>query len=181
MGAPGYPYPYQQPQPPKKPTTTRTVMIVLGTIAAVGLVLVTLMMTEMTKDAMDEAAPTTSEAVAAPTPALAPPSTATATVPCQEAPSMIVDSINAAFTNGETLQNLAAVDLPDAMQYVGGDIFEGDRRVSSSDRWLVSNGVVYAVSLDARERTLLPDGTDMQPTGWEAYHAAFEDCVAAVR
>lgn len=82
-----------------------------------------------------------------------------AQIPCQAAPATVVDIINGSFLDGASrLENAQAVELPDAMTLIGADIYTGDSRASSWDRWLVSDGVVYAMSPDARRRTLLPDG-----------------------
>ncbi|MCV7173869.1 hypothetical protein H7I41_28500 [Mycobacterium manitobense] len=99
---------------------------------------------------------------------------------CTEAPTAIVDMINAAFTDGEQLEHTQAVNAPDATTYVGGNIFGADgTKASSQDTWLVSNGAVFAITSDARRRTLLPDGRDIDPA-WGQYNAAVYQCVGQV-
>lgn len=100
---------------------------------------------------------------------------------CQEAPSRIVEIINAAFINGEHIENTQSIDGPRGITYVGGDITSADgKRISSRDTWAVSGGAVYAITSDARRRTLLPDGRDLDPFDWPQYNDELADCVARV-
>jgi hypothetical protein len=99
---------------------------------------------------------------------------------CVEAPSAIVEMINAAFTDGERLEHTQAVNAPNDMTYVGGNIFGADgTKESSQDTWLVSNGALHALTSDARRRTMLPDGRDVDPA-WGQYNAQVNRCVGQV-
>jgi hypothetical protein len=112
-------------------------------------------------------------------PAAAPSQTAR-TPSCSPAPAAIVDMINAAFTNGEHLEHAQSVEAPKAVTFVGGNIFGADgTKASSQDAWLVSGGQVYALSSDARRRTLLPDGRDLA-TDWPTYSDEVGTCVGDV-
>lgn len=94
---------------------------------------------------------------------------------------MVVDQIDSAFADGVSrLEHAVAIELPDAMTYIGADIFIDDKRVSSWDRWLVGGGVVYGISPDARRRTLLPDGRELLPLDIAedvAYRNVLDACV----
>lgn len=99
---------------------------------------------------------------------------------CGEAPSRIVEMINAAFTNGEHLENMQSVSGPSGMVIVGGNIVDASgTRVSSADSWMMSDGAIYGLSSDARRHTLLPDGRDLIPGNWATYNDAVGECVAA--
>ncbi|MCV7230647.1 hypothetical protein [Mycolicibacterium komossense] len=112
--------------------------------------------------------PETSIAAAPPPPAAA---------PCSQAPAGFVDLINKSFTGGETLGNAQSVTGPKDMVYVGGNILHGSELISSGDVWLAQHGALYALSSDARKRTLLPDGRDLASAG-DQYGSALVDCVA---
>lgn len=84
--------------------------------------------------------------------------------------------INAAFTDGEELVNSQSVDGPDSMTYIGGNIDKAGSRESSGDVWLLSDGVLYALSSDARRRTMLPDGRDLASAG-DDYGSELINCV----
>lgn len=113
------------------------------------------------------------------------PTSATAAVPaapagCNEAPARIVDMVNAAFTNGEHLENAQSVTGPSGMVIVGGNIVDAaGTRVSSADSWVMSGGSVYGLSSDARRHTLLHDGRDIIPDNWATYNDAVGECVVA--
>ena len=67
--------------------------------------------------------------------------------------------IDAAFMNGEHLEDAQALDGPQAVTYVGGNIIDADgQQESSQDTWLLFDTNVHALISDARRRTLLPDG-----------------------
>lgn len=106
------------------------------------------------------------------------------TAKCHEAPQRIVDMIDAAFTDpGEHLEHAQAVDGPQSMVYVGGNIFDSTgQKVSSQDTWVMSNGQLYALTSDARRRTLLPDGRDLEAHywTWTDYNDAVGKCVGAL-
>ena len=88
--------------------------------------------------------------------------------------------INAAFTNGEHLENMQSVTGPSGMVIVGGNIVDdGGTRVSSADSWLMSGGAIYGLSSDARRHTLVPDGRDLIPGNWATYNDAVGECVLA--
>lgn len=97
---------------------------------------------------------------------------------CSDAPAGIVAMIDAAFTNGEHLENAQAIELPKAMTIVGGNIVNPDgTRVSSQDSWLFSGGVAYALTSDARRHTILPDGRDLLYFDWTTYNDQVGTCV----
>ena len=99
---------------------------------------------------------------------------------CDEAPARIVDLINAAFTDGEHLENTQSVSGPSGMVIVGGNIVDpAGTRVSSADSWLMSGGAIYGLSSDARRHTLVPDGRDLIPGNWATYNDAVGECVVA--
>ncbi|MGD9517826.1 hypothetical protein [Mycolicibacterium sp.] len=110
----------------------------------------------------------------------APNTPAPATGPgCDEAPARIVDLINAAFTDGEHLENAQSVTGPSGMVVVGGNIVDPTgMRVSSADSWVMSGGSIYGLSSDARRHTLVPDGRDLIPD-WTTYNDAVGECVVA--
>ncbi|BBY43236.1 hypothetical protein [Mycolicibacterium celeriflavum] len=85
---------------------------------------------------------------------------------CQEAPPDIVAAISEAFTGGERLVSAQAVYAPGGI-YVGGNIDANGQRVSSGDVWIAQRGQVFALSSDARRRTLFPDGRDFASAGDE--------------
>jgi hypothetical protein len=114
---------------------------------------------------------------AAPPPAAPPAPTTVVEPPCRAAPSGVVAAITAAFTDGEQLNNVQAVNAPQDMTYVGGNITRGGEVLSHADVWLVQHGKIYALSSDARRRTLLPDGRDVASAGDE-YGTAVQACVA---
>lgn len=102
----------------------------------------------------------------------------TPTVRCKDAPAGIVAMIDAAFTDGKHLENAQSIDLPKAMTIVGGNIVDPDgTRVSSQDSWLLSGGIVYALTSDARRRTMLPDGRDLLYFDWTTYNDQVGTCV----
>ncbi len=70
--------------------------------------------------------------------------------------------INAGFTNGEHIEDVAALDGPSASTYVAGNIYEASgARGSSHNAWLYRDGAIYALSKDARKHTLFTDGRDI--------------------
>lgn len=88
--------------------------------------------------------------------------------------------INAAFTNGEHLENMQSVSGPSGMVIIGGNIVDtAGTRVSSADSWLMSGGAIYGLSSDARRHTLVPDGRDLIPGNWATYNDAVGECVLA--
>lgn len=105
------------------------------------------------------------------------PSTAAPATNCIQAPPVLVEAINAAFTGGETIDNAQAVNAPSDMTYIGGNILSGTEVISNRDVWLAQNGAIYALSSDARRRTTLPDGRDIASAGDE-YGGAVIDCLA---
>ena len=114
-----------------------------------------------------------------------PPSMSASTAPagCQDAPSRIVDIIDASLTDGEHLEHTQAIEGPHSTTYVGGNIFGANgMKVSSQDTWVLSNGQVYAITSDARQRTLLPDGrhVPLLRPDWGVYNAAVNTCVGQV-
>ena len=73
--------------------------------------------------------------------------------------------------------NAQSVTAPGDMTYIGGNIEAADGvRTPRADVWLVRHGAVFALSSDARRRTLLPDGSDFASAGDE-YGVAVIDCV----
>ena len=102
---------------------------------------------------------------------------------CKEAPSAVVEIINASFTNGEHLEHAQAVEGPQTMTYVGGNIFDpSGTKLSSQDSWVLSDGVVYALTSDARRHTVLLDGRDLEAHFWDwaEYNDAVGKCVGDV-
>lgn len=88
--------------------------------------------------------------------------------------------INAAFTDGEHLENMQSVSGPSGMVIVGGNIVDpSGKRVSSADSWVMSGGAIYGLSSDARRHTLVPDGRDLIPGNWATYNDAVGECVVA--
>lgn len=104
------------------------------------------------------------------------PAGAAPVIACKSAPTAVVAMINAAFTDGEELVNSQSVDGPDSMTYIGGNIDKAGSRESSGDVWLLSDGVLYALSSDARRRTMLPDGRDLASAG-DDYGSELINCV----
>jgi hypothetical protein len=102
-------------------------------------------------------------------------------VACNDAPNTVLDMINSGFTDGEVLDNAQAVDLPNAMTLIGGDINSASgSRESSRDSWLYSDGVLYAITSDARRRSLFADGRDVAPNDWGLYNDALANCVGRI-
>ena len=98
---------------------------------------------------------------------------------CDEAPARIVEMINAAFANGEHLENMQSVSGPSGMVIVGANIVDpSGTRVSSADSWVMSGGAIYGLSSDARRHTLVPDGRDLIPD-WPTFNDAVGECVIA--
>lgn len=83
---------------------------------------------------------------------------------CDEPPARIVEMINAGFTNGEHIEDVAALDGDNASTYVAGNIYEASgARGSSHNAWLYRDGAIYALTKDARRHTLFTDGRGMIP------------------
>lgn len=175
----------QPPPPPPKSAAgpPKGGKVVLGVIAAIAVFAAIAAIVEKTGDSEETASTSTSSATARPTvsttaAAAAPTPQPVDPVPCQPAPPNIVEIINASFADGASqLRNAQAVELPQAMTYIGADIYQGDERVSSQDRWLVSGGAVFAISPDARRRTLLPDGRDLLPMDDYDERQSLDACV----
>lgn len=151
--------------------------ILIGFGVAVALLVIVVMIGSLSAE--DRPAPSagtspaTTAPVALPTMA-APPST------CSDAPTAIVDIINASFTDGQHLEHAQAVTGPNSTTYVGGNIFDAAGvKESSQDTWVLSDGVVYAITSDARQRTTLPDGRDVEGIAleWPGYNDAVGACV----
>lgn len=134
---------------------------------------------ELTNGSMGSA-PSTELTAKASRSAIAPPPTGVA-ANCSQPPSSVKELIDASFANDERLQDVFAVNGPDGIVYVGGNIMGDDGvKVSSADVWLVirqpGSYDVYSLSGDARRRTLWPDGRDIASAGDE-YGTAVQDCV----
>src|SRR5690348_12022367 len=102
---------------------------------------------------------------------------------CEAAPQEIVDKINEAFTGGEHLEHVQAIEGPHAMTYVSGNIFTAAGvKESSQDTWVVYDGNVYALTSDARKRTTLQDGRDLPEhyNSWPQYNDQVSQCVGIV-
>lgn len=98
---------------------------------------------------------------------------------CDEAPARIVALINAAFADGEHLENMQSVSGPSGTVIVGGNIVDATgTRISSADSWVMSGGAIYGLSSDARRHTLVPDGRDVIGD-WTTYNDAVGECVVA--
>ena len=101
---------------------------------------------------------------------------------CEAPPDGVVELINGSFTGGEHLEDVQAVNGPDKLIYVGGNIFGADgTKVSSADVWLLENKAIYIVSSlssDARNRTTWPDGREKASAGDE-YGSAVIACVSS--
>lgn len=174
----------QPPPPPPKSAagTPKGGKFVLGVIAAIAVFAAIAAIVEKTGDSEETAPTSTSLATARPTvsttAAAAPTPQPVEYLPCQPAPATVVEIVNASFADGTSqLRNAQAVELPQAMTYIGADIYQGDERVSSQDRWLVSGGAVFAISPDARRRTLLPDGRDLLPMDDYDERQSLDACV----
>ncbi|MDM2398184.1 hypothetical protein PP613_04020 [Mycobacteroides abscessus] len=98
---------------------------------------------------------------------------------CREAPSRIVDIIDAQFTNGEHLTHAQSVDGTHAETFIGGNIFRGNLKISSQDTWVLHNGVVYSLTSDARRHSMLRDGRNIA-TDWSDFSAVVGECVGRV-
>lgn len=119
-------------------------------------------------------------------------SRASAPVACETAPSGVVGFLNAALSDGGYSLALAQqVTRPaNGDQYIGGDIMRGETRVSSSDVWLIREGVPYALSSDARKLSGLVDGrrlpgpkptTLLGPSAGDEWGSGVQECVNAAR
>jgi hypothetical protein len=107
-----------------------------------------------------------------------PPTVAAPTIPCKPAPDNLVAVINASFTDSsEQLVRAVSVEAPKDMIYIAGDIEAAGRRVSSADVWMFQHGAMFALSSDARRRTIFADGRDFASAGDE-YGAAVQECIS---
>lgn len=103
---------------------------------------------------------------------------------CLDAPAVVIDIVNASFTDGERLRNAQAVEIPSGRTYVGGDVTRADgSRLANRQVWLVDGPVVYAISEQARRHTLLPNGRDVESSyplsvDLSAYKGELWNCVA---
>jgi hypothetical protein len=115
-------------------------------------------------DASQSAAPATTTAASATTTPAAPTPTTTGAplvmpAGCLAAPDQLLATINASFNDSaEQLIDAWAVQGLKDVTYIGGNIFAGEKRVSSGDVWAAKGGAIYSLSGDARKRTSLPDG-----------------------
>ena len=90
--------------------------------------------------------------------------------------------INAAFTNGQHLEDVQALDGPSASTYVAGNIYtSAGVRDSSHNAWVYLDGQVYALTKDARRDTLFTDGRDLVPDDFfsSADWETLGDCINA--
>lgn len=123
--------------------------------------------------------------VFAPVPSTAPPiAAAPPAAPaagCDPAPADLVDQVNGHLAaNGESLIDTFVVTGIDGYVYVGGNIVEGDTKVSSADVWVAQDGfVLHALSGSAREHTPLADGRNLGLSAGDEYGQAVQDCVIA--
>jgi hypothetical protein len=113
-------------------------------------------------------------------------------IACESAPPGVVGYLNASLSNqGYSLANAQQVTRAEnGDQYVGGDIMQGDRRISSSDVWLVRGGVTYALSSDARKLSGVGDGRDLPgpkpamsvgPSAGDDWGFGVQECVNTAR
>jgi len=171
----------REAEPAKRSSTTDKVILggvavaVLIAVAVIGIV---------TSSGGEKSAHTTTATKSMNEPIFIPkPSTlAPVSIPCRPAPPVLVDIINGSFTSGEHLEHMQAVHAPEAT-YVGGNIFDSTgRKVSSQDTWAELDGAMFAITSDARRRTLLPDGRHFPgiEREWPEYNAAVSKCVGAV-
>lgn len=103
---------------------------------------------------------------------------------CNAAPDNLLATINASFNDSaEQLVDAWAVSGQKDVTYIGGNIFAGEKRVSSGDVWAAKGGAIYSLSSDARKRTSLPDGRKiLDISAGDEYGAKVVDCVTvAVR
>ncbi|MGQ4619092.1 hypothetical protein [Nocardia sp. R7R-8] len=126
--------------------------------------------------------PTGTQRPAVTTPAPRPTTTlANAPIPtgCQPAPSGVVATISAAFSDpSNTLADTFAVSAPGGLVYVGANIMQGTTKVSSADVWVTQRGSVYSLSGDARRRTTLPDGRKvLNASAGDDFGTQVQDCV----
>lgn len=99
---------------------------------------------------------------------------------CDAAPARIVEMINAAFADGEHLENAQSVRGPSGTVVVGGNIVDtAGTCVSSADSWVMSGGAIYGLSSDAWRHTLVPGGRDLIAGNWATYNDAVGECVIA--
>lgn len=103
---------------------------------------------------------------------------------CDPAPARLVDMINDNFTDGQRLEDVAALDAPSASVYIAGNIYNSSgMRDSSHNAWLYRDGTIYALTKDARRDTLFTDGRDLVPDFFssDAWSALGECINAAAR
>lgn len=132
------------------------------------------------------AAPATTTAVAQPTAPVTPaqpPPVPVLPANCVVASQDLVDQVNAQL-GGPTLSETFVIESPEDYTYVGGNIMEGDKRLSSADVWIAQEGfVTFALSGSAREYTpRLGDGRDLGLSAGDEYGQAVQECtIAALR
>lgn len=157
--------------------------IAIGGAVALAALLVLGIVTSETPDDTESAEPATTREPTNPTQtARALPTMQPISPPCRPAPPVLVDMINSLFTSGEHLEHTQSVHAPDAT-YIGGNIIGADgRKVSSQDTWVELDGAIFAITSDARRRTLAPDGRDLAGIDmeWPTYNAAVNECVGVV-
>lgn len=130
------------------------------------------------------APPPSSEA--APSTSASPPSVDPLVMPagCLAAPDQLLATINASF-NDSSLQLVDAWSVAGQkdVTYIGGNIFAGEKRVSSGDVWAAKGGAIFSLSSDARSRTVLPDGRKiLDISAGDEYGSLVSNCVTtAVR
>jgi hypothetical protein len=100
---------------------------------------------------------------------------------CDEAPAVIIDMINAGFTDGQYLEDVQAVNGPKASTYIAGNVMSADgERDSSHEAWVYSDGKVYALTKNARRDSLFTDGTDLFPEFFSDEYVTLDNCITNV-
>lgn len=154
--------------------SSKTVLIVVGVLAVVllgGLVAAW----PSGEPSRPSSSPSTSAPVLVPQRT---PTTATPIAECAAADPDLVAQIEGQLGGDHTLADAFQVDSTESgYLYVGGNIMDGETKVSSSDVWIAEDGfVLYALSGTAREMTPLADGRDLGLSAGDDFGLAVQDC-----
>ncbi|MFD3812154.1 hypothetical protein [Rhodococcus sp. NPDC058639] len=98
---------------------------------------------------------------------------------CTAAPSGTVTLVDTALVDDVHLQDPWTVE-GEGVTYVAGNIHDAaGERVSSADVWALSDGVLYSLSSDARERSVAVDGRSILGiSAGDEYGSLVQNCVA---
>lgn len=79
-----------------------------------------------------------------------------------------------------TLANTYTVEGADDLVYIGANIMQGEKRVSSADVWVAKGPAIYSLSGGARENSALVDGRKvLKVSAGDEYGEAVQKCVIA--